>query len=454
MIGTASVVAHAGFVAAVHWDGGDFEPPPPEEKVAASLVSYSCELDAAVASLAQVTICTTPFGGNRDECFREANTAHLLAYLECKREPEEVFVSMIDVDKIKPMKLLDIAPVDDVVAAELLEKEVLKKVEEAQKQIQQTPRQMNAQVVEITQPDVQIRPDNARFVSKFDSQTTKETVARGSTEEMVAKPSPKDVAIALEATELPKELTSPEDLAEGSETVERPSERTAESNGLLAMRGPGDSERDPQKARELGRTDGSTAKISSDGITASQGDGASRVERTELSPKGGDGEAGEQKKGGIPNLRPSVETLTRTVGGGSVDKLDGAESAEFTALNSKKWKYASFFNRMKRRVSQHWHPDKVYARRDPTGKVYGVKDRVTLLRVSLKPNGSVANIIVARRSDIRFLDDEAIRAFKEAGPFPNPPGALVEADGLITFSFGFHFHIGGRSGAFKIFRSR
>jgi TonB family protein len=135
-----------------------------------------------------------------------------------------------------------------------------------------------------------------------------------------------------------------------------------------------------------------------------------------------------------------------------VDDVQDAEEGDFTALNSRKWKYATFFNRMKRQVAQNWHPDVVYLRRDPTGNIYGTRDRLTILQVSLKPNGSVAKIYVAKQSGVDFLDDEAVRAFREAQPFPNPPAGLVDArSNLITFSFGFHFAIGD-PGRWKVFR--
>ena len=146
----------------------------------------------------------------------------------------------------------------------------------------------------------------------------------------------------------------------------------------------------------------------------------------------------------VPNLRPSDEVVSRLAGGGSVDMIDGVETGDFTALNSKKWKFASFFNRMKRQVAQNWHPDTVYMRRDPTGKVYGAKNRVTVLEVSLKPNGTLANIVVSQPSGVGFLDQEAINAFQKAQPFPNPPSGLVVSNAkLITFSFGFHFQFPG-----------
>jgi hypothetical protein len=35
-----------------------------------------------------------------------------------------------------------------------------------------------------------------------------------------------------------------------------------------------------------------------------------------------------------------------------------------------------------------------------------------------------------------------VRAFRSAGPFPNPPDGLVQKDNLITFAFGFTCQLG------------
>ncbi|HEY0709641.1 MAG TPA: energy transducer TonB, partial [Polyangia bacterium] len=72
--------------------------------------------------------------------------------------------------------------------------------------------------------------------------------------------------------------------------------------------------------------------------------------------------------------------------------------------------------------------------------------------VQLKPDGSLANVALETPSGVEFLDDEAIEAFKEAQPFPNPPAQLVDASsGMIDFKFGFYFEIGGGT-RFKAFR--
>jgi TonB family protein len=144
----------------------------------------------------------------------------------------------------------------------------------------------------------------------------------------------------------------------------------------------------------------------------------------------------------VPNLKASDQVLERVLGGGSVDRLDDVENGDETSLSSKRWIYAAFFNRVKRQVAQNWEPVSVWRRKDPTGTVYGFKTRLTEVRVSLSPRGEIAKIVVTSPSGVTELDDEALRAFRAAGPFPNPPEGLVQKDNLITFQFGFSFEIG------------
>jgi len=169
-------------------------------------------------------------------------------------------------------------------------------------------------------------------------------------------------------------------------------------------------------------------------------------------PAGAEGPAGTpgQKR---PEIMPTPEMLQRAIGkgGGSMDYLKDVDDGDATALNSKKWKHAPFFNRVKRQVADEWHPELVYVRHDPNGNVYGVKDRVTVLRIHLQPDGKLAGWTVLQSSGVDFLDDEAIDAFKKAAPFPNPPKDLVEGDGQIHFNFAFVFELSGH-GSLKVYK--
>jgi TonB family protein len=447
-IAVGSVAAHAAVVAMV-----DVRSPNlgarrvPRD---AAEADYDCMANARLALAARFGYCGSPTApGGLRACSEDAIADYRVKVALCRDplEPEDVKVALVDVDDlhVEPAPLLpDVAPMDDAKAAELVNEEVAQKLEEAAKPIENpTP---TGQVVEITPPKVEIAPDQAKYLSEYDSKVDKQTVARGSTEDMVAKPGPRELETGTHPTEkLPDQLT-------GKSGPDFEAQKAAGTEGqgknLMAMRGPG-ADLENRAAIDPGERSG--AEVAAiDGIGPRRGDGAEPSERRETSGGGGEGGDGPKK---TPNLRPSEDVLERVAGGGSVDDVTDADDDEVTGLNSRRWKYANFFNRMKRQVARNWHPDEVYLRRDPTGNIYGTKDRITVLRISLKPNGQLAKVYVSQQSGVDFLDDEAIRAFRESQPFPNPPAGLVDAgSNLITFSFGFHFEIGGERSHWQIFR--
>jgi len=130
------------------------------------------------------------------------------------------------------------------------------------------------------------------------------------------------------------------------------------------------------------------------------------------------------------------------------DSLMSASAAKYRDFFNRAAEYRDFFNRLKDQVHDRWEPAEEYRRRDPTGKMYGDQDRYTLLQVSLKADGSLANLSVVHTCGLDFLDDTAITAFEEAQPFSDPPRRLIEAGhGTMTFRFGFCFKV---SDKFKV----
>lgn len=125
----------------------------------------------------------------------------------------------------------------------------------------------------------------------------------------------------------------------------------------------------------------------------------------------------------------------------STDHIEGVDAGHSTVLNADTYKYADFFNRVKTAVERHWQPSDVYLQRDPTGQLYGVKDRYTVLRVELDHEGRLVALTTIRQSGLDFMDDEAKKSFREAAPFLNPPQALSDSEGRIRFEFGFYFEI-------------
>ena len=376
----------------------------------------ACELAAAIAAGAREGLCRAPMVPDPRGCDRGPLRAWQLDLIQCRGElgpapylePSDVEVALVDPDEAAAFARV---PVDELVEPE----------PEPEPEIDRS-----AQVVEVPEPADSERPDEARYLAEFDSRVEEERVARGSTDEMVERPSDDGQRAAAEETER----------AESSET-----EADAEDDGERAG---GD---------ELAMREIEPAQRGLEGAIDAPGEEGALPALGESSPareaRGGEG--------GGPDLRPSDELLARVMEGtgGSVDRLEGVEEGERTALNAVQWKHASFFNRVKREVAQDWNPAKVYRRHDPDGSVYGLRERITVVRVWLTADGSLSRIVVLRKSGIDALDDEAVRAFRAAQPFPNPPSALVdEASQSLAFNFGFHFQIGGRGDRWRIFRSR
>jgi TonB family protein len=298
-----------------------------------------------------------------------------------------------------------------------LEPEELKKEEEKEQQEEQDAK---GQVVELPKPHEERRPDNARFRSEYDSKVQKETKAPP----QPFKPGKIVANRPLPVRERPSSPPTPEE--------QRRIERKVMK---LAMRTRPEIPRSELEQQERGDEPARTEER--------------RGPKVEQAPK-----TAPRRQASIDQLRLSDEELAKALGTPVNDAIDGVEEGAATLLNSKRWRFASFFNRVKRQVAQNWHPDRAYRRRDPTGNVYGFRDRLTILRVQLTPAGELVALHVEKASGVGFLDDEAIAAFRAAEPFPNPPKGLVNKDtGSISFRFGFLFEISRRP-TFRVFRYR
>jgi len=315
---------------------------------------------------------------------------------------ESIEVGMLDEDAARE------------IMAELDRQDAEHKAEEAKKE--ENSLKAPGQVVDLPTPREEKRPDDARFVSEHDSSVEHETRKYGRFEDNARQGN-----------------------QNGSASVSRPAQPSGD--GRLAMRTP-----DLGKFLKGPGTPGPAARAGHPGSAFGAPDPGPTEQGGAIPELGVEGvlrPGGGKPRGGTgPALMPSEEQLARAIGGGTQDHLRDIDDGDETALNSKRWRFASFFNRVKRQVAEHWHPDEVYRQRDPTGAVYGRRNRYTELRIQLKPDGRLSNVALAQPSGLEFLDDEAVEAFKEAEPFPNPPRQLIE-NGTINFGFGFLFDLNG-----------
>jgi TonB family protein len=404
-----------------------------------------CAGDVMLATSGRTAMCFAPWVGDVDGCLADAQMSLWMDLSSCQaRNDHSTAISMIEARAVEKLKPID---------AERLMDEARQQTAAPKPPTPPPPQIASApqppppppppprpqQVIETVKPDTEKEPENARFLAEYNTKVEKEKVARGARNEpMVAKSKPEELTPKAK----PKDEASVKQ--QDPDRVVGKNERAPDAPGKLSMRNPGalSPAETEQEAKLRGSTTGAAGAMAADGYVAHKGDSAiaqDRRDRAEI-PRGEAGAGGGAPQ--APILKPSEEVLERAIGGGSVDHLENVQSDDETSLSAKRWVYASFFNRLKRQVAQNWEPGTVWRRTDPTGTVYGFKTRVTEVRVSLSRRGEVEKVLVTTPSGVVPLDDEAVRAFHAAGPFPNPPEGLVQKDSLITFGFSFFFELG------------
>lgn len=230
--------------------------------------------------------------------------------------------------------------------------------------------------------------------------------------------------------------------------------------------GADDETREARRAREAAGRDGGKEKPAPEARPAPDGDRLARLDRPTLPRTGpdrpsaregdrgavgipglsGDAQEGKQRSGD-PRLLPSLEDMSRIAAGPSSDALPAdLEEGDVTALNTKSYRFATFWNRFKQDVADHWFPGIRYEidARDPDGAVFGRSDRVTGLRIVLDASGAVKKIEITAPSGLDFLDRVAVKSVRDASPFYNVPAGLLDANGELSFEFG--FLVGGSRG--------
>jgi TonB family protein len=289
------------------------------------------------------------------------------------------------------------------------------------------------QVVDVAPSKESRRPDDAKYLAERDSTVEKETRAR-------------DAGKKLHENTLPSPSEGPQgkrgSLAAGDggrAAVTSPSEE----GGRRGSRGTGadrlvlpDQRAQEQLALAPDRRRG-------EGLALAPKEGRPRVggrgEELKVPGPPEDAEGGGERRSGAldPRLLPDADSMARIAGGPSLDRLEGVEEGDVTALNAYGFKYATFINRMGRAILSYWDPNRAYNARDPDHTMYANRDRTTWVLIELSSSGDLAGIRVLERSGLDFLDEEVVRAVRAAAPFPNPPSGIAESDGHIRLAFGY-----------------
>jgi TonB family protein len=324
------------------------------------------------------------------------------------------------------------------------------------------------QVVSLPPPEKEERPDAADYASEWDQRAAHETRSRdqrqhaqavtrelqeGRLAKVMPAPSSKTPADPVPTPPAPpREASGPA----GPGRVTAGDSGTDETDGsgerMFSLEIPRQAAREPLRLRMdaegLFKNREAVPEIRGNGENARVALGNTPADHARRQGSGGSGaDTGQGLLGGgnntlglpsLDQLTPSPSELARMSGAPANDFLPEVEVDAETRLNAWRWKHATFFNRIADAIRREWQGGHVLSSNDPAGRVYGFEDRMTVLQVTLDRSGKVVDVNVASASGAIVLDDEAVRAFKEAGPFTNPPAQLFKGRDNFTFLFGFN----------------
>lgn len=128
----------------------------------------------------------------------------------------------------------------------------------------------------------------------------------------------------------------------------------------------------------------------------------------------------------------------------STDTFSDAINGDMTALNTSRFTYYTFFNRITESIYPKWAhyaqtAASVYAKNHRIREEEKLSSRLELL---LDNQGRFIRGVLHSSSGVTDLDVAPVRAFRDVGQFPNPPAELVDSeDHLIHLHYEFNINV-------------
>jgi TonB family protein len=145
-------------------------------------------------------------------------------------------------------------------------------------------------------------------------------------------------------------------------------------------------------------------------------------------------------KQAMPQAEDSEQPHWAEQGNVAQDYVKGVKESERTLLNTKEYVFFGYFQRIRERLDRAWVP----ILRQRLLKLYrkgrhlaSDTDHSTRVLVVLNSEGEVTHVKVINESGTSDLDDAAVSAFNEAGPFPNPPRGIINPNGEVEIPWEF-----------------
>lgn len=139
------------------------------------------------------------------------------------------------------------------------------------------------------------------------------------------------------------------------------------------------------------------------------------------------------------NGRPDSDREAQEDVSSTNDHVETVPLGDLTHLNTAEYKFYGFYHRIRQQLEQFWGAsiqEKATDLAKDGRQLSSEEELITSLQITLNKEGKIVSIRLMGSSGVQELDDAAIEAFNDAGPFPNPPRELVK-NGQVTLEWGF-----------------
>lgn len=117
----------------------------------------------------------------------------------------------------------------------------------------------------------------------------------------------------------------------------------------------------------------------------------------------------------------------------------------FTALNTNKNQFYSFYERINDQIRIRWTENIEYQieqlRLGKPNLKFKNKEWLSSLEIILNTEGEIINSYISKSSGVKAWDQAALKAFHKSAPFINPPKEMADSGGEIRLSYMFSLRL-------------
>ena len=288
----------------------------------------------------------------------------------------------------------------------------------------------NKQIVDIAKPKKEKVPENPNFLSKYDSKVKKESVAKRKDNIIPKKVASKNLSVPIKIEKKRKKVVKKRK-SDSKKKIEKKLIKNIKEKNTHKKEKKIVKKRDSKEAIKKENT--STTLSNPKNNKENKEKEKSKEEKIVKSDKEPN-KSFKKKKISFEFSDYNFSKMLRT----SNDYLKNVEEKSVTSLNTLAYVYTGYFLKLKNRLSKEWDPNRAYRTNDPYRKRYGIRDRYTVLTVTIKKDGYLKKIKVKESSGLPFLDKEAIRAFEKGQPYKIVPKGILKGNDFFTINFGFY----------------